>query len=167
MTERDTTTLPASGRQPRSRNPLALLLDTIGNVWFGISMMVGILVYCWLASAGLEPFIHWLPRHDLEMTEMEVFAWWPLRLLVGLLCLSLTIVTIRRIKFNLPNLGVWSVHTGIIVLVLGSVVYFGLKLEGDVPVFRRQVLMSVEGGESVALPLQPGAPLLRLRAKTS
>lgn len=148
-------TTPARAAKPRSLG--TKLLDEIGSVWFGVTMMVLILIYSWLGSAGTQPFYDWFPRQTFELTEMEWFAWWPFQAMIGLLCLALALVTIRKIKFNLPNLGVWTVHVGIVTLALGCAVYFGLKLEGDVPVYKRQAVISVPGGETVALPLQPGA----------
>ena len=50
-----------------------------------------------------------------------------------LLCTTLTVVTVRRIPLRLVNAGVWMIHTGIIVLCIGSYYYFGTKVEGDAP----------------------------------
>ncbi len=67
-----------------------------------------------------------------EMTELEFYSWWPLRVVLVLFVLTMIVSTARRIAFNLPNLGVLTVHTGIILLGLGSVYYGSMKLEGDV-----------------------------------
>jgi hypothetical protein len=67
-----------------------------------------------------------------EMTELEFYSWWPLRVVLVLFVLTMIVSTVRRIAFNLPNLGVLTVHTGIILLGLGSLYYGSMKLEGDV-----------------------------------
>ncbi|MCW5756106.1 MAG: hypothetical protein KIT54_02610 [Phycisphaeraceae bacterium] len=67
-----------------------------------------------------------------EMTELEFYSWWPLRVVLVLFVMTMIVSTIRRIAFNLPNLGVLTVHTGIILLGLGSMYYGAMKLEGDV-----------------------------------
>ncbi len=67
-----------------------------------------------------------------EMTELEFYSWWPLRVVLVLFVLTMIVSTVRRIAFNLPNLGVLTVHTGIILLGLGSIYYGSMKLEGDV-----------------------------------
>ncbi len=131
------------------------LVDAIGSVTFGISTMVALLVYSWLGSAGLQPFYDWFPRQSVELTEMEWFNWWPFHVICALLALSLVLVTIRRIPLNLPNLGVWTVHVGILVLMLGCVIYFGLKREGDMAVYRRQAVVQLPGGSPAVLTLQP------------
>ena len=67
-----------------------------------------------------------------EMTELEFYSWWPLRVVLILFVITMIVSTVRRIAFNLPNLGVLTVHTGIILLGLGSLYYGAMKLEGDV-----------------------------------
>ncbi len=67
-----------------------------------------------------------------EMTELEFYSWWPLRVVLVLFVMTMIVSTVRRIAFNLPNLGVLTVHTGIILLGLGSIYYGAMKLEGDV-----------------------------------
>ena len=67
----------------------------------------------------------------MEMSELEFYSWWPLRLVLLLFVVNLMVATLRRIEFTFKNLGVLTVHTGIVVIALGSVYYNGLKLEGD------------------------------------
>ncbi|MHA7813740.1 MAG: hypothetical protein ACX94C_10155 [Phycisphaerales bacterium] len=67
----------------------------------------------------------------LEMTELEFYAWWPMRLALILFVINMVVATIRRIEFNFKNLGVLSVHTGIVIIALGSIFYQRFKLEGD------------------------------------
>lgn len=67
----------------------------------------------------------------LEMTETQFYAWWPMRLALVLFVINMIVATIRRIEFNFKNLGVLSVHTGIVIIALGSIFYQRFKLEGD------------------------------------
>jgi hypothetical protein len=135
------------------RSPLQLLLDLFSSVWFGVGLLVSIFVYSSIGSA-LPPVRQ---SRFLEMTEFEWFHWWPFDLLIGLLVANLVIVTVRRIPFRVTNLGVWMIHTGIVILCVGSVYYFGTKLEGDVPVFRRQVVIEVPGVKTpLTMPVLPG-----------
>ncbi len=67
----------------------------------------------------------------LEMSETAFYAWWPMRLALVLFVINLVTATIRRIEFTFKNLGVLTVHTGIVVIALGSVFYQRFKLEGD------------------------------------
>ena len=66
-----------------------------------------------------------------EMTETQFYAWWPMRLALVLFVINLITATIRRIEFTFKNLGVLTVHTGIVTIALGSVFYQRFKLEGD------------------------------------
>ncbi len=67
----------------------------------------------------------------MEMSELEFYSWWPLRLILVLFVTNMVIATLRRIEFNFRNLGVLTVHTGIVLIALGSIYYNGLKREGD------------------------------------
>lgn len=67
----------------------------------------------------------------LEMSELEYYAWWPMPTMLALFVINLVIATVRRIEFNFKNIGVLTVHSGIVIIALGSVYYNGLKLEGD------------------------------------
>ncbi|MCZ6655478.1 MAG: hypothetical protein O7D91_20920, partial [Planctomycetota bacterium] len=125
------------------RGPLALLLDLFSNVWLGITWIVLLFVYSSIGSA-YPPFRQ---HRFLEMTEFEWFHWWPFDLLIGLLAATLITTTIRKIPLRLVNAGVWMIHTGIVTLIVGSVYYFGTKVEGDVPIFRRNVVIEVPGAK--------------------
>ena len=137
------------------------------SVWFGITLLSLIFVYSSVGSAGilypvsLNIFGRWeqiVPRQWpwLEMTEFEWFHWWPFNLMIALLCVNLIVVTVRRIPLTIINLGVWMIHTGIIILAIGSVYYFSTKVEGDTPIIRRQVIVEVPGEEPVSMPAVPG-----------
>lgn len=67
----------------------------------------------------------------VEMSELEFYSWWPLSLVLGLFIVNLVVATLRRIEFDVPRIGVITVHTGIVTIALGSIVYAGLKQEGD------------------------------------
>ncbi|MCH8879811.1 MAG: hypothetical protein IID34_08010 [Planctomycetes bacterium] len=125
------------------RGPLALLLDLFSNVWLGITWIVLLFIYSSIGSA-YPPFRQ---HRLLEMTEFEWFHWWPFDLLIGLLAATLITTTIRKIPLRLVNAGVWMIHVGIVTLIVGSVYYFGTKVEGDIPVFRRNVVIKVPGAK--------------------
>ncbi len=165
QTNGDFTTARASAP---ARGPLAFLLDLFSSVWFGITLLVILFIYCSIdgfmlfaySMLGIDgaPLIRTLP--GIELTEFEWFHWWPFNLLCGLIALNLIVVTVRRIPLKTINLGVWMIHTGIIVLIIGSVWYFGTKVEGDAPVFRRQATIRVPGmAEPVGLLIRPGNDL--------
>ncbi len=67
----------------------------------------------------------------VEMTELEFYAWWPMRAMLLLFTVNLIVATIRRIEFKFVNLGVLTVHTGIVLIAVGSVYYQMYKQEGD------------------------------------
>ncbi len=139
---------------PRRKTFLdVVLFSWANNVWFGISVLAAIFVYSSLGSA-IPP----LRQHHLfEMTEMEWFDWWPFDLMIVLVCINMIVVTLKRIPLRMMNAGVWCIHTGIIVLAIGSVYYFATKVEGDIPVFRRQVVVTVPGqAASHTLLVRPG-----------
>lgn len=123
------------------KGPGVRVLDLFSNVWFGIFWAVMLFFYCSIGSA--IPHIRQLP--SLEMTEFEWFHWWPFNVLILLFCSCLITTTLRRIPLRTVNYGVWMIHTGLIVLCAGSFYYFSLKVEGDAPVFRRQVKIEMPG----------------------
>ncbi len=67
----------------------------------------------------------------MEMSELEYYAWWPLRVILLMFVTNMVVATMRRIEFTFKNIGVLTVHTGIITIALGSIYYSGLKQEGD------------------------------------
>ncbi|MBX3357942.1 MAG: hypothetical protein KF745_05895 [Phycisphaeraceae bacterium] len=67
----------------------------------------------------------------MEMSELEFYAWWPLRVVLLLFVVNMVVATVRRIEFIFPNIGVLTVHTGIVTIALGSIFYQGAKQEGD------------------------------------
>lgn len=67
----------------------------------------------------------------IEMSELEFYSWWPMRLILMLFVINMITATVRRIEFKFVNIGVLTVHTGIVVMALGSLYYNRLKQEGD------------------------------------
>ena len=132
------------------------VLDLLSSVRFGIVLLAVLFVYMSVGSAGVlypvhpnvfhpDAWVHaqlrqWRP---FEMTEFEWFHWWPFDVLMGLLVANLVVTTVRRIPLRAVNLGVWMIHGGIVLLVVGSVIYFGTKVEGEAPVVRRSVTVGV------------------------
>lgn len=106
-----------------------LLRQTLGSVVFGISVMALLAIYIALGS-GLPKL-----REFFEMNELQFFSAWPLKLLAALLVTNLSIVTWTRIPFTPPRYGVWCIHAGVIVLVLGMAYHYALKTEGLTRVF--------------------------------
>ncbi|MHC5009151.1 MAG: hypothetical protein ACYTGF_17530, partial [Planctomycetota bacterium] len=70
-------------------SPVGVILDFIGSVWTGITLLALLFVYCSIGSA--VPALRQMPF--FEMTEFEWFHWWPFDVLVALICLSLVVVT--------------------------------------------------------------------------
>jgi len=149
------------------------ILDLFSSVKLGITLLVVLFVYSSVGSAGIlypRSFVFWdldnwdqiVVRHmpGLEMTEYEWFQWWPFTLLIGLICTNLVVTTVRRIPFKPVNYGVWTIHTGIITLALGSVWYFSAKVEGETPVLRRRLVIRVEGQPERSLAVLPGNRLV-------
>ncbi len=133
--------LPVGRPLPGQRGALRAVLDLFSSVWFGVFWAVLLFIYCSIGSA--VPRVRQLPW--LEMTEFEWFHWWPFNVLVSLFCTCLIVTTIRKIPLRTVNLGVWMIHTGMIMLAVGSYYYFGTKIEGDAPVFRCQVRIEMPG----------------------
>lgn len=67
----------------------------------------------------------------MEMSELEFYSWWPLRVVLVLFVINMITATVRRIEFSFPYVGVLTVHTGIVVIALGSMYYSAQKQEGD------------------------------------
>ena len=152
----------------RSKSPRPSVLGALSSVRLGIATMAVLFIYSWIGSAGLfypvlaDGRVAW--RHEMvrqwrpfELTEFEWFHTWLFVGLCGLLCVNMAVTTVRRIPFNALKAGVWMIHAGVIVLAIGSVIYFGTKVEGDAPVLRRQVVATLPGGASAALAATPGA----------
>ena len=115
----------------------------LGLVWLGLTA-----IYIGLGS-GLPQL-----RSYFDVSSMEYFDAWPMVTLMILLAITLMTVTLRRIPLTLFKLGVWMVHTGIITLLVGCFLYFGLKHEGLVRIFMHQSVSHYYDGAERALYLR-------------
>jgi len=157
-----------------ARGPITLTLDLFSSVKLGITLLTLLFIYCTIGSAGIVLPTRGVPdfsilgigfQHSMirqwRPFELTEFAWFHTPIfnaLIALICANIIITTIRRIRLSVLNLGVWMIHTGIIILCLGSVIYFSTKVEGDVPVIRRDVVISVPGvTHPVRLAALPGS----------
>ncbi len=89
----------------------------------------GLLLFKGIIEEYRSTTIRRLP--GFEMTETAFYAWWPMRLALVLFVINMVVATIRRIEFTFKNIGVLTVHTGIVIIALGSVFYQKFKLEGN------------------------------------
>src|SRR5262244_1713356 len=97
-----------SGSHSPLLNPVIWLTDLFDSIWLGIFLIVAIFMYSAVGSA--VPVF----RQAFELTEFQYFNHPIFVTLIGLFCVCLTVTTLRRIKFNLRNLGVLTVHTGLL-----------------------------------------------------
>jgi hypothetical protein len=116
-----------------------LLLGAV-SVWLWWILVWPPLHYDPAKGTGLRFFADFVERYQsvtlrrlpgVEMSELEFYGWWPLRVILLAFVLNMVIATARRIEFTFKNLGVLTVHSGIILIALGSVYYNTNKLEGD------------------------------------
>jgi hypothetical protein len=103
----------------------AIFRNTLGSVIFGIALMA--LTGGYIAIGSGSPAV----RAYFEMTDLEFFNAWPLKLLMVLLVANLCVVTWTRIPLTPPRYGVWCIHSGIITLVIGTGLYYHNKIEGQ------------------------------------
>jgi hypothetical protein len=108
---------------------IGVVVRFFSSVVLGITLLALLGAYIGVGS-GLPGM-----RAHLEMTDLQFFDAWPMRILLALLAVNLTVVTLRRIPLTLFKLGVWTVHIGILTLIGGSVWYFSHKQEGSVRIF--------------------------------
>lgn len=119
----------------------SIVVGIVAGVWAWRLFLWPHLHYDPASGEGLMLFADFVERYSattirrlpgMEMSELEFYSWWPLRLVLLLFVLNMVTATVRRIEFIFPNLGVLTVHSGIVLIALGSVYYSALKLEGDV-----------------------------------
>ena len=156
---------------PRGGGPISAIgrsiLNLFSSVKFGILLMILLFIYMSVGSAGVvyparlnifspdnwkyQQMRQW---RIFEMTEFEWFHWWPFDVLMILIATTLVVTTLRRIRLSVVNLGVWMIHTGIIVLIVGSLIYFGTKVEGDTFLPRRAVVVQMldDAGQPTGTP---------------
>lgn len=109
-----------------------IFLRLFSSVWFGIILLALIGIYVAIGSG--KPEI----RASLEMTDLQFFDAWPMRLLLACLVTNLAVVTLRRIPLTLFKLGSWTIHIGIVTLIGGAVWYFWHKEEGSFRIYLHQ-----------------------------
>ncbi len=122
-----------------ARSVLALVLLAIGinlAILFGYNAYQWTLHQPWFALRQAT-VIYRLPM--FEMTELEFYSWWPFKLILMLFVLNMIWATVRRIEFKFVNIGVLSVHTGIVILTIGAIIYGHAKLEGDTILWRDDI----------------------------
>jgi len=102
------------------------VIRLLGDIWFGMAILALILIYASLVSA-IPPI-----RGAIEVTEMQAFRHWLFCTLVVIFTISLVVATWFRIRWNVINLGVLMVHSGLLLLIGGAWWYFATKVEGDV-----------------------------------
>ncbi len=123
-----------------------IVLGVVASVlWFALVWPV--LRYDPVAGTGLRLFPGFVSAYEattlrrlpmLEMTELQFYSWWPLVVVLMLFVTNMVVATFRRIEFNFKNLGVLTVHSGIILIALGSLFYARFKQEGDTILFASQ-----------------------------
>jgi hypothetical protein len=112
-----------------------------GVLWAWGAYVWPLLRYNSVTGEGVRFFAEFCKKYEalpmrrlpgMEMSELEFYAWWPLTLVLWLFVVNMVVATIRRIEFKFENIGVLTVHTGIVVVALGSAYYASAKREGDV-----------------------------------
>lgn len=128
------------------------------GAWIWLNFLWPALHYDPVTGRGLMLFADFVRQYNsttlrrlpgVEMSELEFYSWWPLRIVLLAFVLNMVTATVRRIEFKFENLGVLTVHTGIVTIALGSVYYTGLKKEGDTIVFAGE---PTAGGETTIGP---------------
>lgn len=119
--------------------PIGSIVRFFSSVWLGLLWLALVGVYVALGS-GFPQLRSWA-----DLSSLEFFDAWPMVTLMGLLSVTLIVVTLRRIPLTLYRAGVWMVHTGIITLIIGCFFYFGLKHEGMVRIFMHQTVGNFYG----------------------
>ena len=111
-----------------------------GTLWLWRSAVWPALRYEPATGHGVRFFAEFCERYKattlrrlpgLEMSELEFYGWWPLRVVLLLFVANMVTATVRRIEFTFVNIGVLTVHTGIVLVALGSIYYHRFKMEGD------------------------------------
>jgi len=114
-----------------------VLIPVASLAWYRFAWPA--LYYDPATGEGLRLFADFVSKYDattlrrlpgFEMTELEFYGWWPLRLVLFAFVINMITATVRRIEFRFENIGVLTVHTGIVVIALGSIYYTRLKQEG-------------------------------------
>lgn len=144
------------------------------TAFVGLALLAALSVAAWqmwvwpairfdpLTGKGVRFFAEFIARYQavqarrlpgMEMSELEFYSWWPLRVVLLLFVVNLVVATVRRIEFSFPYIGVLMVHTGIVTIALGSVYYAAHKQEGDMILLAGGV---DDSGTPAPGPAQPG-----------
>ncbi len=126
---------------------LSLIVLTMFAVWtwsrtlwpalrYDASTHTGVRFFSAFVEANKAITLRRLP--GMEMSELEFYGWWPLRVILGAFVLNMVTATVRRIEFKFVNIGVLTVHTGIVTIGIASIYYQSHKQEGDVLVLAGQ-----------------------------
>ncbi|HSH96343.1 MAG TPA: hypothetical protein VK968_19505, partial [Roseimicrobium sp.] len=118
---------------------------TLNSVVFGIGVMLSTGLYIAIGSG--MPSV----RELFEMNELQFFNAWPLKVLMTLLVLNLSVVTWVRIPLTWPRLGVWMIHCGIVTLIFGMGFYYALKVEGLIYIGQKQTIGGYYDGQQRSL----------------
>ena len=101
-------------RPGRPRGAGVWAVGLLGHPRTALVELGALLLY--LAAASL-----WPPPPGADPgTPGALYAWWPLKILLGLLVLSMVCATLTRVPLRWSNLGVWLSHLGVIVLAGGA-----------------------------------------------
>lgn len=133
--------VPAASRGTRfAASVLSIIVLGVAGAWAWSGWVWPSLRYDPVTREGLMLFAGFVSEYKsvtlrrlpgMEMTETQFYAWWPMRLALVLFVVNMIVTTLRRIEFNFKNMGVLSVHTGIVLIAVGSVFYQRFKQEGD------------------------------------
>ena len=124
---------PAPRRRP-SRRPLRAicwLTGACGNIWFGITLMGAIAV-----SVGAGTIVE--STYTARAAQHAVYRapWFGAIFFTA--GLSMLCATFRKWPFRLEQAGWLTVHTGLALVVIGSMVSFLTTVEGDVEIVEGQ-----------------------------
>lgn len=117
-----------------------VLVLSVLSVYLWALFVLPVLNYNPITGTGVRFFADFIEQYKgvpmrrlpgMEMSELEFYAWWPLNAILYLFVVNMIVATVRRIEFSFENIGVLTVHTGIIVIALGSAYYSIAKQEGD------------------------------------
>lgn len=119
---------------------VAAVALALATLWLWQHYAWPVLRYNRVSGEGLMFFPGFVDRYKdltvrrlpgMEMSELEFYGWWPLKWVLLAFVVNMVVATVRRIEFVFVNIGVLTVHTGIVVIALGSVYYSAGKAEGD------------------------------------
>lgn len=109
----------------KDRSSLNKVIAFAGGTWTGLVLLGGLFVYLGIATflSPPEECERWLCRVDL-------YAAWPLKLLLGLLVTNILVATLYRLRPGAAHMGAWLAHFGVVVLAVGSAMYAASSVSG-------------------------------------